>query len=352
MLTSPATTQLPLQLLASAARLLSSDEPFASRIHQLFALLREAVPFHDARLVFWPQSTEAAEPGEHIRTEQGWHAYWIDDLTDLAVQRGSPVQTTIPFKQLLDDSDSSLPGEISYFGTPIAWGGQTWGVLELRAAGAGGVAPADQAFVAALAPLLASAIAVEQPASALPVLASSADELTGEQAHEIMVLRQEMEAPLSLGSLLTMLLRQALDATGAGAGAISLVDAERGELVVQAIEGYPQAGPSLYGEPRRRISWEQGLVGRVARTGRSLLSRDVNREPDYQAGGPAMRAELAVPINAGDKTLAVLVLSSPRTAAFGESEVAFAQELCSVAPQPLRRALRYQELLETSTQLN
>jgi len=352
MLTSPDTTHIPLQLLASAARLLSGDEPFASRIHQLFALLREAVPFHDARLMFWPQSTDTNEPGEHIRTEQGWHAYWIDDLTDLAVQRGSPVQTTIPFKQLLDDTDTSLPDEISYFGTPIVWGEQTWGVLELRAAGTGGFSPADQAFVAALAPLLASAIAVEQPENALPVLAARADELNGEQAHELTVLRHEMEAPLSLGSLLTMLLRQAIDSTGAEAGAISLVDAERGELVIQAIEGYPQAGPSLYGEPRRRISWEQGLVGRVARTGRSILSRDVNREPDYQAGGPAMRAELAVPINAGDRTLAVLVLSSPRTAAFGESEVTFVQALCGVAPQPLRRALRYQELLETSTQLN
>jgi signal transduction histidine kinase len=65
-----------------------------------------------------------------------------------------------------------------------------------------------------------------------------------------------------------------------------------------------------------------------------------------------VRAELALPIVLDGRPLAVLVLDSPRSAAFGDGEVAFAQALCAVAPQPLRRALRYQELLESSTQLS
>ena len=44
-------------------------------------------------------------------------------------------------------------------------------------------------------------------------------------------------------------------------------------------------------------------------------------------------------------------MDRPRSA-FGDGEVAFAQALCAVVPQPLRRALRYQELLESSTQLS
>ena len=120
----------------------------------------------------------------------------------------------------------------------------------------------------------------------------------------IATLRAELEAPLTLNALLKLLLRWALDSTGAEAGAISTVDHERGELVVQVHEGYTNApfnGNELHIEPRRRVSWDVGIVGKVARTGRSLLIRDVNREPDYQPGSPNVRAELAVPIIADNK---------------------------------------------------
>ena len=78
-----------------------------------------------------------------------------------------------------------------------------------------------------------------------------------------------MEAPLSLNALLTLLLRWALDSTGAEAGAISLVDHERGEVVLQVYEGYgrdPFASGDIYGEPRRRWSWDVGIAGKVARS--------------------------------------------------------------------------------------
>lgn len=59
-----------------------------------------------------------------------------------------------------------------------------------------------------------------------------------------------------------MKLLQVLDATGAEAGAFSLVDHDRGELVVQAHTGYPLAAPH-YGEHHAAPSkkWEQGLIG-------------------------------------------------------------------------------------------
>src|SRR5581483_11926467 len=198
-------------------------------------------------------------------------------------------------------------------------------------------------------------IAVEGGAGQVPALPYHPNELTREQIEVVAELRAELEAPLTLNALLTMLLRNALDSTGAEAGAISMVDHERGELVVQVHEGYTSAlfnGGELQIEPRRRISWDSGLAGKVARTGRSLLIRDVNREPDYKPGSPNVRAELAVPIITDHQTLAELVLNSPRSAAFGDSDVAFAQALCDAVPQPLLRALRYQSLLETSTQLS
>ncbi|HEX9372986.1 MAG TPA: ATP-binding protein [Roseiflexaceae bacterium] len=355
MLALPPTTQPALPLLSAIARLLSSDRSFAARMHDLFVLLREAVTFHDGRLVCWLQSAQAPSLREQFYTPNGWQDLWNDDLTRQVVQRGAPVRLAIPLRLLHNGSAPDLPAEITYFGAPVIWNGQLWGVLELRAAGADAIAPAEQSFVVALLPLLAAAIAVEGGAGDVTTLAQRPGELTSQQERLIASLRTDLEAPHSLNTLLTTLLRWALDSTGAEAGAIGLVDHERAEVVVQVYEGYdrnPFASNDIYGEPRRRSSWNIGVMGKVARTGRSILLRDVTQEPDYTPGSPDVRAELAVPILCDGKSLAVMVLDSPRSSAFGDGEVAFAHALCGVAPQPLRRALRYQELLETSTQLS
>jgi signal transduction histidine kinase/GAF domain-containing protein len=355
MLAIPPTTQPALPLISTIARLLSSDRSFAARIHDLFVLLREAVVFHDGRLVCWLQSAHTSGLREQFYTPNGWPDAWNDDLTRQVVQHGAAVRLTAPVRVLLNGDIPDPPAEVTYFGVPVTWNGRLWGVLELRAAGSGAIGDPEQGFVAALLPLLAAAIAVEGGAGAVATLPLHAGELTGQQEQIITMLRAELEAPLSLNELLTLLLHWALDSTGAEAGAINLVDHDRGEMVLHVYEGYDQepfATGDLYSAPRRRLSWENGIAGKVARTGRSILLRDVTREPDYQPGSPDVRAELAVPIALESQVLAVLVLDSPRSAAFGDGEVAFAQALCALAPQPLRRALRYQELLESSTQLS
>jgi signal transduction histidine kinase len=209
-------------------------------------------------------------------------------------------------------------------------------------------------MVSALIPLLAVAIAGEAGGGAVLPAARPGDGLTPRQAQLLDALRNEMDGPLALSSLLGMLLRWALDSTGAEAGTISLVDRSAGELVLQAYEGYGRDPFSRdsFGEPRRRIPWDHGVAGKVARSHRSILLRDVTSDPDYHSVNPEIRAELAVPIVHDEVALAVLVLDSPRSAAFGDSEVSFAQALCAAATQPLRRALQYQQLLETATQLS
>jgi signal transduction histidine kinase/putative methionine-R-sulfoxide reductase with GAF domain len=323
-------------------------------MHDLFVLLHDAVRFHDGRLVCWLQSAQSASLREQFYTPNGWPDLWNDDLTRQVAQRGVAVRLAMPMRVLLNGESPDLPAEITYFGAPITWNGQTWGVLELRAPGANGMSHEEQSFLAAVTPLLAAAIAVEGGAGAVTTMPWRPGELTSQQERLLTSLRAEMDAPLSLNALLTLLLRWSLDSTGAEAGAISLVDHERGEVVVQVYEGYGRDPfvTDMYGEPRRRWSWDIGVAGKVARSGRTVLLRDVTQEPDYQPGSLDVRAELAVPIILDGKTLAVMVLDSPRSAAFGDGEVAFAQALCACAPQPLRRALRYQELLESSTQLS
>ena len=88
MLALPTTTQPALPLLSTIARLLSSDRSFAARISDLFVLLREAVPFHDGRLVCWLQSAHANGMREQYYTPNGWPDAWI--CAGVAVLRFAP----------------------------------------------------------------------------------------------------------------------------------------------------------------------------------------------------------------------------------------------------------------------
>jgi signal transduction histidine kinase len=265
--------------------------------------------------------------------------------------------------QPLDVPDNGSPTPaLAYVGAPIIWGERLWGVLELRAAPERTRAAATHELLRALLPQLAAAIARDDPAAAAeppaPLVPASTSLPTspphdGLHQQLLAALGQELEEPLTLHTLLTLLLRWTLDTVGAEAGAICLVDHESSELVMQAYEGYPPdvLETDLRGNPRQRWSLERGLAGRVARSGRAMLVRDVTQEPDLCLTASHLRAELAVPIAVRSHVLAVLVLDSPRSAAFGDEELAFVSMLCERAAQPLHRAITYQAWVETSTQL-
>ncbi len=322
-------TTAALPLVLNASRLLAGDQALTVRLIGVFDVLRQAIAFHDGRMTWWQREPVVAATGEQWYAPNGWSIPWSDDVLREVIEQGRPCQ-------------NAAYNAIVHYGAPIIWSGQLWGVLELRGSELH-VGDEEQALIDALSPLLAAAIASDR---------GGGEVLTVRQQRAIETLRAELEAPLDLGKLLTFLLRWALDATGTEAGAIALVDRERGELVLQAYEGYGSdpLNRDAFGEAQRRWSWHIGIAGKVARTGRATLLRDVSRDPDYRAFAPEVRAELAVPIGA-DPPLAVLLLDSPRSAAFGDGEVAFVDALCNLAVNPLRRAIHYQQALETSAHL-
>ncbi|HEU5090725.1 MAG TPA: GAF domain-containing protein, partial [Roseiflexaceae bacterium] len=336
-----------LQVVTQAARLLASERPFAARVQEFFAQLHGVVTFLDGRLTCWPNADAGTAKPLQFLTLDDWREAWDDDVLAGVVERRSPIRRTNQPANGADRAHARVA-----LGMPIEWDGWLWGVLELRAASPDGLADADQELLAALAPLLAAAIAGEGSTHA--ALARPRGDLSVQQRRLLAEIETDLEEPLSLNRLLEELLEWALDATGAEAGSISLVDHDNGQVVLQSYQGYgnvPYSHDPL-GEPQLRRSWDTGVIGKVARSGRAVLLRDVTQDPDYLPVVPDVRAELAFPVVHGDKTLAVVLLDSPRSAAFGEGELAFVRALCLSAAQPLRRALRYQELLETSTQLS
>lgn len=337
--------------LAEATRALQSGQSLDMRFSALFRLLHTVLQYRDARITCWLQSAQPGTRRCQFTAPTPQPELWDDGLTRQVALGGQLLRRELP------------PGGMRpawggvYLGAPIIWGGRLWGVLELRAERTQDLQQAEQEFVLALLPQLAAAIAgagmhddTAEPGGETGLVAVEGPE---QQAQLLSRMRDDLEGLQTLHEVLTLVLQCALAATGAEAGAINLVDEAHGELVLQVHTGYPDGmfGVDLHGVPRQRWSWDTGLAGRAARSGRALLVRDVGGEPDARLRTGLFTAELAAPIVLDDRVLAVIVLDSGHAAAFGEAELAFVSRLCERAARPLQRALRYQELIETSTQL-
>jgi signal transduction histidine kinase/GAF domain-containing protein len=356
-ITRPDRAAEALALLAEATRLLYGEQALQQRMHRLFELLRAAVPFRDARLTCWLQSAQPGTLRQQFYSAEGWPYPWDEALTRrVAIGGGFDTRTIVV------SNDSPVAGQrpvaqAAYLGAPIVWGGRLWGVLELRAEQGAPLAASAKELIAALLPQLAGAIA--QEGHILPpalVGVSDGETPTGltlgpQRQLQLAEIAERMEEMLDLPALLSLLLRRALESTGAEAGAVTLVDHTHGELVLFVYEGYPEEGGALVGAVRQRLSWEHGLAGRAARLGRALLVRDVTLQPDVAPAGAGARAELAAPIMVGGRTAAVIILDSPRSNAFGEEALAFVRALCDRAAHPLSRAIHYQDALESANYL-
>jgi signal transduction histidine kinase/GAF domain-containing protein len=357
MLPSVSTTHEMLVLLAEASRLLHAEQPLGARLHSFFHLLRTGVRYRDARLTCWFQ---AARPGsqrqEFYFPDPPLHP-WDNRLMRQTAMEGKIVCRVVT---VADEQGSET---FFYMGSPISWQRQLWGVLEMRAEPSDESGEAAQELIAALLPQLAIAIALEgeqQPDTEpnmqmLMHLPGSLQQGQLVSNHHMLLdtAAQDLKEPCDLHSLLARLLRWTLDATGAEAGAICQVDHEREELVVQQHEGYaPEVFGDTPGIAQQRWKLDTGLAGLAARKGRALLVRDVTREADLLPIATNLRAELAAPISLNNHVLAVLVLDSPRSSAFGDTELAFVNTLCGHAAQPLWHALNYQEMVETSAHLS
>jgi signal transduction histidine kinase len=347
-----------LATITEITRLLHADRPLAERLHHLFDVLRSAVHYRDGRLTCWLQSAQPGAVRQQYYSDAAWPYPWDDRLTREVALGGKLSHRTIVLGAR-EAAATSLPiVQAGYLGAPIFWAGRLWGVIELRADHRDLLGGHTHDLLSALIPQLASIIAeAGQQLPALSVPVPHRDTPTGltlapTSSEQLATFADSLDDQLDLHALLSFLLRRALEASGAEAGAISLVDHERGELVLQIYEGYPAHEQlSLNNGLRQRWSWDVGLAGRAARGGRALLVRDITRERGIEPAMSDIRAELAAPIMLDGRAAAVLVLDSPRSAAFGEEALSFVRALCERAARPLSRALHYHEALESSLHL-
>jgi CheY-like chemotaxis protein len=69
----------------------------------------------------------------------------------------------------------------------------------------------------------------------------------------------------------------------------------------------------------------QGVTGRVAATGKSILCPDITQEPLYLPGAPNARSSLTVPLIYQDQVIGTFNVESPRANAFGPDDLQFTE---------------------------
>ncbi|MCC6905794.1 MAG: GAF domain-containing protein, partial [Anaerolineae bacterium] len=120
---------------------------------------------------------------------------------------------------------------------------------------------------------------------------------------------------------------------------IYLADMPRQRLIVQAGAG-PESERMMHAATRTPLD-ESSLIGRAALLGESQVGGGVEM-PKF-AGGVAQPAEVAIPLQAGGRTLGVLHVVADRPGAFGREDVDILRLICDQIAAAVENARLYDE---------
>lgn len=143
-----------------------------------------------------------------------------------------------------------------------------------------------------------------------------------------------------LQSALQMIVDHAGELLGTNRAAIHLIEADGKTLKMRVLCG---SAPRL---PETDLQMDgKSITAHVARTGDLYYAPEVAHDPHYLEFFPDTSCELAVPINAGRRTLGVLNVESPLSGAFTESDVGLVKSLASLASVAIQRSEAMAQML-------
>jgi len=130
------------------------------------------------------------------------------------------------------------------------------------------------------------------------------------------------------------------------------LDRARGELVMRVGSG--EAGRTMR-ERGHTIALDRrpSLVAKAARTGETVLVKDVLNEPDHMRNPllPETRTEVAIPMLAGDEVMGVFDVQDSVPGRFSESEVDVFKTLAAQIGIALRNARYFEEMQQVAERL-
>ena len=97
-------------------------------------------------------------------------------------------------------------------------------------------------------------------------------------------------------------------------------------------------------EPRLKLG--EGFLGRVAQSGRPIISHDVSKDPRYFAARKRTRSEMVAPIVSNDKVIGVFDLESDELNRYSEDDLAVLQMLTSQVAIIIEKVRLHEQLVE------
>jgi GAF domain-containing protein len=165
------------------------------------------------------------------------------------------------------------------------------------------------------------------------------------ELHTVGEINRRITATLDLNELLPLILHKAMELVNVPNGALQLVDAATGELVLRLC-----LGPLLLPQEQTRLKLGEGITGKAALEKRSLVVSDVTQPPwrdIYREFRPNIRSELAVPLLIGEQCIGVLNFEHARPGYFTEDQCEIIEALANQAAIAIQNARRYEELERT-----
>ncbi len=132
--------------------------------------------------------------------------------------------------------------------------------------------------------------------------------------------------------------------------AIMTVDEDKQEMTLRAykVRGAAKALTVDYSQPL-----DQGICGRVARSGQTVLIADTSRDPEFVEVDflPPMNSELCVPIKTDGNVVAVLNVESRWPNAFDEADIAALETLSGQIAVAIRNSKLMEEVRQKAAEL-
>ena len=171
--------------------------------------------------------------------------------------------------------------------------------------------------------------------------------LTTEERNRLLVrIAHELDGTLHLEQLLGRLLDTLREAVGYDAAGFFVLNRE------EVFPGYGVSWRKIAATVRRGfegpiddvdrlLALGQGLVGHVLKTGEPAVAPDVSLDPRYVMGRPETRSELAVPVCAGGRLVAVLNLESDDLGAYDLDDAETLRLFADAAAIAVEKAILY-----------
>ena len=178
-------------------------------------------------------------------------------------------------------------------------------------------------------------------------LFTQTDQALAARVEELSMMQQidrELNATLDYNQVMDLTLDWALRTTGADVGLVAVMAEEDSVTGLRflANQGYPKELIAAYED----IPWplDQGIIGRVVRTGEPELIEDVEGDPDHTETVPGMMAQLAVPIRREEQIVGVITLEASQQALLDEEALEFVIRLADHAAISIENARLFGEV--------